>query len=158
VTMTPEHEALRSALDRLAGHTGGRELLQLALRGLESDSARLDAGCWRRRGDAGCLFQQAYWQGVREGTFDDDGDARAWVSRVAGRDGWPRVIDAIDAFDRLARARYRAPTSSRVPGRPRRLDLPAWRAAVLDLLYEALAPGAEAVGTRPPVVIECAKL
>jgi hypothetical protein len=156
--MTAEHRNLRTALDRLAEHPGGRRLLQLAVRGLETESAALDAGCWTRRGDAGCLFQHAYWQGVREGAFDDDGDARAWVSRVAGRDGWPRVIEAIDAFDRLARASYRTGPPSKLPGRGGRLDPIAWRADVLVLLLEALGSSAHEVATPGAGVIECANL
>jgi hypothetical protein len=156
--MTAEHRNLRTALQDLAELDGGRRLLQLAVRGLETESAELDAGCWTRRGDAGCLFQHAYWQGVREGAFDDDGDARAWVSRVAGRDGWPRVIDAIDAFDRLARTSYRTGSPSRLPGRGRRLDPIAWRTDVLDLLLEALGASSDAVGTPGAGVIECANL
>jgi hypothetical protein len=156
--MTAEHRNLRSALERLAEHAGGRRLLQLAVRGLETESAELDAGCWTRRGDAGCLFQHAYWQGVREGAFADDGDARAWVSRVAGQDGWPRVIDAIDAFDRLARASYRTGPPSRLPGRGRQLDPVAWRGTVLVLLLEALDSATAEVASPGAGVIECANL
>ena len=149
-------EELAGALHRLAENDGGRRLLQLAVRGLERERAELDAGCWTRRGDAGCLFQHAYWEGVETGDFADDGDARAWVSRVAGRSGWPRVIDAIAAFDRLARSEYSGPRS-RVPGRRARLDRRAWRAAVLQLLVEALADSRPALATQDRQVVEYSK-
>ena len=151
-------DELAGALHRLAENDGGRRLLQLAVRGLERGRAELDAGCWTRRGDAGCLFQHAYWEGVRTGDFADDGDARAWVSRVAGRSGWPRVIDAIAAFDRLARSDY-SDGRSRLPGRRRgRLDRAAWRDAVLALLVEALADSRPALATSDRQVVEYAKL
>lgn len=155
---SPAHRDLQTALERLAEHEGGRRLLQLSLRGIEAEGAQLGAGCWARRGDAGCLFQHAYWQGVREGTFDDDGDARAWVSRVAGQDGWPRVIDAIDAFDTLARTHYRTGPRSRIPGRGPSLDVEAWRATVLDLLLATLAEPGEETRTARRGMIQLAKL
>src|SRR5256885_16717258 len=76
--------AMRESLERLAEHDGGRRLLQLALRSIEAGDHDLVSGCWTRKGDAGCLFQHAYWQGVADGMFADDGRARAWVSGVAG--------------------------------------------------------------------------
>jgi hypothetical protein len=72
---------------------------------------------------------------VSEGVFADDGKARAWVSGVAGRDQYHRVIDVIAAFDRLARAEYAQ--GSRRFGPPD-LDRPAWRAAVSQMLVEVL--------------------
>jgi hypothetical protein len=151
-------EELGASLRRLAEIEGGRRLLQLAVRGLERGRAELDSGCWIRRGDAGCLFQHAYWEGVRTGDFADDGDARAWVSRVAGHSGWPRVIDVIAAFDRLARSDFRS-GRSRLPGRRRgRLDRVAWRDAVLALLVEALADSRPALATSDRQVVEYAKL
>jgi hypothetical protein len=149
---------LRIALERLAALDGGRRLLQLAVRGLERGGAELDAGCWTRRGDAGCLFQHAYWEGVRAGEFGDDGDARAWVSRVAGRTGWSRVIDAIAAFDRLARSHYRTERRTRLALRAPAIDRAAWRTAVLGMLVEALAESPTGLATRGPQVVEYAKL
>ena len=55
---------MREALERLAEHDGGRRLLQLSLRSIEAGDHELVSGCWTRKGDAGCLFQHAYWQGV----------------------------------------------------------------------------------------------
>jgi hypothetical protein len=147
---------LATALHRLAENDGGRRLLQLAVRGIERGRAELDAGCWTRRGDAGCLFQHAYWEGVRTGDFADDGDARAWVSRVAGHSGWPRVIDAIAAFDRLARSEYDTRRSP-LPGRRARLDRGAWRETVLALLLAALADSRPALVRPDRQVVEYAK-
>jgi hypothetical protein len=97
---------MQEALERLAEHDGGRRLLQLALRSIEAGDHELVSGCWTRKGDAGCLFQHAYWQGVSDGMFADDGRARAWVSGVAGAGAYHRVIDVIAAFDQHARAEY----------------------------------------------------
>jgi len=44
--MTPEERDLRESLERLADHEGGRRLLQLSLRGIESDGRALTSGCW----------------------------------------------------------------------------------------------------------------
>lgn len=136
--MTQEELDLREALASLAEHDGGRRLLQLALRGLESGDRELVSGCWTRKGDAGCLFQQSYWQGVTEGRFPDDGQARAWVSGVAGRDAYHRVIDVIAAFDGLAKAEF-ALERRRV--RPPVLDRDRWRAEVTHLLVDTLGTG-----------------
>jgi hypothetical protein len=142
--MTPEERDLREALERLADHDGGRRLLQLSLRGIESDGRQLVSGCWTRKGDAGCLFQHAYWQGVAEGAFPDDGEARAWVSGVAGRDAYHLVIDVIAAFDALAKAEY-ARTVHWL--RPPELDRERWRAAIAEVLVDVLGAGAQARGT-----------
>jgi hypothetical protein len=139
--MTPEQRDLRTALERLADDDGGRRLLQLSLRGIESDGRQLVSGCWTRKGDAGCLFQHAYWQGVAEGAFPDDGRARAWVSGVAGRDAYHLVIDAIAAFDRLAKAEF-ATELHRL--RPPELDRERWRGTVSELLVEVLGDAAAA--------------
>ena len=100
------------------------------------------SGCWTRKGDAGCLFQHAYWQGVADGVFADDGRVRAWVSGVAGRQAYHRVIDVIAAFDRLARAEYAV--EQRRFGPPE-LDRERWRERVASLLVEVLGAG----GDRP---------
>jgi hypothetical protein len=127
------HElAMRESLERLAEHDGGRRLLQLALRSIERGDHELVSGCWTRKGDAGCLFQHAYWQGVADGVFADDGRARAWVTGVAGRHAYHRVIDVIAAFDRLARAEYAV-----------ELDRERWRERVSALLVEVLGAGAD---------------
>ncbi len=136
--MTPQEGDLRQALADLAEHAGGRRLLQLSLRGLEAGERELVSGCWTQRGDAGCLFQQAYWQGVSEGQFPDDEHARAWVSGVAGREAYHRVIDVIAAFDGLAKASF---ALERRRLRPPLLDRDRWRTEVTRLLVEALGTG-----------------
>jgi hypothetical protein len=138
--MQADQVEMRGALERLAEHDGGRRLLQLALRSIESGDHDLVSGCWTRKGDAGCLFQHAYWQGVNDGVFEADGHARAWVSGVAGPHAYHRVIDVIAAFDRLARAEYAV--EQRRFGPPV-LDRERWRTAVASLLVEVLGrPGA----------------
>ncbi len=140
--MTTEETELRDALRRLAGCDGGRRLLQLALRGLESGTRELVSGCWTRKGDAGCLFQHSYWQGVEEGVFDDDGRVRAWVSGVAGPQAYHLVIDVIAAFDRLAKTQF---VLQRRRFGPPVLDRERWRAAVTAQLVEALGAGEPAL-------------
>jgi hypothetical protein len=132
--------AMRESLERLAEHDGGRRLLQLALRSIERGEHELVSGCWTQKGDAGCLFQHAYWQGVEEGVFADDGRARAWVTGVAGPQGYHRVIDVIAAFDRLARAEYAV--EQRRFGPPE-LDRERWRQRVSSLLVEVLGAGGD---------------
>jgi hypothetical protein len=136
--MTTEEVELRDALGRLAEHDGGRRLLQLALRGLESGGRDLVSGCWTRKGDAGCLFQHSYWQGVDEGVFDDDGHVRAWVSGVAGKQAYHHVIEVIAAFDRLARAQF---ALRRRRFGPPVIDRERWRGAVTAQLVDALGVG-----------------
>ena len=145
--MASEEVQMREALGRLAEHDGGRRLLQLALRSIESGEHELVSGCWTRDGDAGCLFQHAYWQGVSEGVFADDGRARAWVTRVAGS-SYHRVIDVIAAFDQLARADYAV--GKRRFGPPE-LDRERWRRAVAGLLVDALSARLSAPAPLPPV-------
>jgi hypothetical protein len=139
---------MREALERLAETDGGRRLLQLSLRSIEAGDHELVSGCWTRKGDAGCLFQHAYWQGVADGVFADDGRVRAWVSGVAGRQAYHRVIDVIAAFDRLARAEYAV--EQRRFGPPE-LDRERWRERVASLLVEVLGAGGDrtAPDTQP---------
>ena len=131
---------MREALERLAETDGGRRLLQLSLRSIEAGDHELVSGCWTRKGDAGCLFQHAYWQGVADGVFADDGKARAWVSGVAGPKSYGRVIDVIAAFDRLARAEYAV---ERRRFGPPVLDRERWRERVTTLLVEVLGAGGD---------------
>jgi hypothetical protein len=147
--MTREEHDLRDSLTRLAERDGGRRLLQLSLRGIESGDHELASGCWTRDGDAGCLFQQAYWQGVADGVFDDDGRVRAWVSGVAGRDSYHLVIDVIAAFDALSRAEYAIQPRLL---RPPILDQPRWRAAVTAALVDVLGAAAAQPGHSAPAL------
>lgn len=144
--MHPEEIELRRALVALAANEGGRQLLQLGLRSIESGDRELTAGCWTRRGDAGCLFQHAYWQGVGEGLFGREGHARAWVSSVAGPHGYERVIDSIAAFDRLGRRQFAV---SRPRFGPPKVDQPRWRSAVAAMLIDVLDATRSAPAASP---------
>ena len=97
--MTAEDQQLREDLRRLAGSDAGRRLLQLGLRGIQHGEHGVTAGCWSRRGDAGCLFQHAYWQGVREGVFADLGRPGDWIGSFVGSRDYGIVISAIESFD-----------------------------------------------------------
>ena len=136
--MTPEEHRLREDLARLAASTQGRRLLQLALRGIARREQPVTAGCWIKRGDAGCLFQHAYWEGVREGIFADKGRPGDWIGSFVGSHDYGIVIRAIEAFDRLAKTEYadverRAILPDRV-----RLRQDEWETAVERLLVEIL--------------------
>ena len=104
--MTPEERQLREDLGVLASSEQGRRLLQLGLRGIKRGEHEVTAGCWTVHGNAGCLFQHAYWEGVREGVFADHGRPGDWIGSFVGSHDYGIVIRVIDAFDRLARAAY----------------------------------------------------
>jgi hypothetical protein len=136
--MHDDEQRLRDDLRALAGSGRGRELLQLGLRGIERGDRDVTAGCWIKRGDAGCLFQHAYWQGVREGVFADEGRPGDWIGSFVGSHDYGIVIRVIESFDRLARSAF----SDREPRalRPRRMRLrqDEWNALVERLLVEIL--------------------
>jgi hypothetical protein len=134
----PELE-VRARLAALASTERGRALLQLSLRGIETGEHELTAGCWLEGGIAGCLFQHAYWQGVREGVFPDRGRPGDWIGSFVGSDGYGDMIAAIAAFDRLARERYETGERPRLRWRRRPIDHARWRAAVASMLVDALA-------------------
>ena|SRR5437764_8531932 len=142
--MTADERRLRHDLAALAATRQGRRLLQLGLRGIERGERGVTAGCWIRHGNAGCLFQHAYWEGVREGVFADKGRPGDWIGSFVGPHDYGIVIRAIESFDRLARANY-----SDVSPRPLlpdsvRLRQDDWNAAVERLLVETLGrSGAE---------------
>jgi len=138
-------DVLRSELRGLAALPQGRDLLQLALRGLSGDGRALTAGCWVKGGVAGCLFQHAYWQGVREGTFPAGVSARDWVSAYAGTAGYWSVSRTIAAFDELAREEFDSGRHGLLGRRSRPDD--AWRARVEAMLIDALGAHAP-VATR----------
>jgi hypothetical protein len=150
--MLAEERALREELDELATTPHGRRLLQLALRGIEADDRDLVCGRWEHKGEAGCLFQHAYWQGVREGTFAPDHPARDWVSAFVGRGDYWNVIRAIEAFDALGREGYSSREPRRLVGSRRVLRQAEWRRAVTDLLLDALRGEAVAVGNQRPAL------
>jgi hypothetical protein len=139
--MLPEEQALRDELETLAATPRGRELLQLALRGIESDERELVCGRWERDGEAGCLFQHAYWQGVRDGVFHADDPARDWVSSFVGRGDYWNVIRAIEAFDALGHAGHSDLVPRRLLGTRTVLRQAEWREVVTGLLLDALYGG-----------------
>jgi hypothetical protein len=139
--MTADERRLREDLSTLAASEQGRRLLQLALRGIERGEHGVTAGCWTERGIAGCLFQHAYWEGVREGVFADKGRPGDWIGSFVGPHAYGIVIRVIESFDRLARASYadvrrRALLPDRVC-----LRQDEWNAAVEELLVETLGEG-----------------
>src|SRR5947209_12616557 len=136
--MTAEERRLRRDLAVLAASEQGRRLLQLGLRGIERGEQALTAGCWVRRGNAGCLFQHAYWEGVREGIFADKGRPGDWIGSFVGPHDYGIVIRVIESFDRLARARYADVTSRAVLPDRVQLRHDEWNSAVERLLVEAL--------------------
>jgi len=119
--MHEDERQLREDLRALASSERGRQLLQLGLRGIERGERDVTAGCWVKRGDAGCLFQHAYWQGVREGVFADEGRPGDWIGSFVGSHDYGIVIRVIESFDRLARSAFSEPEPG--PLRPRRVRL-----------------------------------
>jgi hypothetical protein len=149
--MTAEERELRSELRELADTDRGRRLLQLALRGIDRGEAEVTAGCWTDRGIAGCLFQHAYWQGVREGVFRDEGRPGDWIGSLVGAQGHATVLNAIGAFDRLAKRHHADRTPRRI--RPDKLEIRTgeWRQVVERMLVETLADSQVAAPARNPV-------
>jgi hypothetical protein len=149
--MTAEERELRSELHELAGTDNGRRLLQLALRGIDGGEAELTAGCWTDRGVAGCLFQHAYWQGVREGVFRDEGRPGDWIGSLVGARGHATVLSAIGSFDRLAKRHHADRTPRRIL--PDRVEIRTgeWRQIVERMLVETLADSQAAAPARSPV-------
>ena len=136
--MTADESRLRADLATLAASDKGRRLLQLGLRGIGRGEHGVTAGCWTKRGNAGCLFQHAYWEGVREGIFTDAGRPGDWIGSFVGPHDYGIVIRVIESFDRFARSSY-ADVSPRtlLPDRVR-LRQDEWNAAVEQLLVETL--------------------
>lgn len=136
--MHDDEQRLREDLLALAESDRGRRLLQLGLRGIERGERGLTAGCWIKRSDAGCLFQHAYWEGVREGVFPDEGRPGDWIGSFVGAHEYGIVIRAIESFDRLARSGFSDPEPR--PLRPRRVRLRQddWNDVVARLLVDTL--------------------
>ena len=136
--MSPEETALRRELSTLAASEQGRRLLQMAMRGIARGERELTAGCWVHRGDAGCLFQHAYWEGVKEGVFADHGRPGDWIGSFVGAHDYGVVINVIAAFDRLARSAYADVTHRRWA--PDRVSVRQreWHAAVEQVLHSVL--------------------
>ncbi|HEY6398427.1 MAG TPA: hypothetical protein VIX82_13335 [Solirubrobacteraceae bacterium] len=136
--MTAEERRLREDLATLAASEQGRRLLQLGLRGIGRGEHGVTAGCWVKRGDAGCLFQHAYWEGVREGVFADRGRPGDWIGSFVGPHDYGIVIRAIESFDRLARSAYADVQPRRLLPDRARIRQSEWNAAVEQLLVEVL--------------------
>jgi hypothetical protein len=137
--MIGAEEQLRNELAALARRPRGRRLLQMAMRGIARGEREVTAGCWRERGNAGCLFQHAYWEGVKEGVFTDHGRPGDWIGSFVGPHDYGVVINVIAAFDRLARTAYadvehRRWAPDRVVIRQRE-----WQAAVEQVLVSVLS-------------------
>lgn len=146
--MHDDEQRLREDLEVLAASERGRRLLQLGLRGIERGERNLTAGCWIKRGDAGCLFQHAYWEGVREGVFPDEGRPGDWIGSFVGARDYGIVIRAIESFDRLARSSFSDPEPRALQPRRVRLRQDEWNAEVARLLVEVLNDTQDGSGTR----------
>jgi hypothetical protein len=150
--MTADERQLRKDLATLAGSEQGRRLLQLGLRGIERGERGVTAGCWTDRGIAGCLFQHAYWEGVREGVFADAGRPGDWIGGFVGSHDYGIVIEAIASFDRLARSQYADVQPRRLLADRIRIRQGEWNAAVERLLLETLGESQEKASAEKPEV------
>ncbi len=153
--MTDDERQLRADLATLAGSARGRQVLQLGLRGIERGEQGVTAGCWTKHGSAGCLFQHAYWEAVREGIFADAGRPGDWIGNFVGPHDYGIVIQVIASFDRLARSKY-SDVESRafLPGRRVRIRQTEWNAVVAQLLVETLGetPAEPVATSRQPAL------
>jgi hypothetical protein len=136
--MTADEQRLREDLANLAASEQGRRLLQLGLRGIARGEHAVTAGCWVKRGNAGCLFQHAYWEGVREGVFADKGRPGDWIGSFVGPHDYGIVIRAIESFDALARSTYSDVESRPLLPHKVRLRQGEWNVVVERLLVETL--------------------
>jgi hypothetical protein len=149
-----QERAVRRELAGLARSEKGRQLLQLALRGIQESGRGLTYGCWVKRdgGVAGCLFQHAYWEGTRDGgTFEVvDGTPSGEIKSFVGEEDFALVMQSIRAFDALGKRRFNRWQRGRFGIPVRKLDEQRWRATIERLLIEALAesPGGAAVPSR----------
>ncbi len=122
--MTRQETIARHQLETLAEEERGRQLLQLALRGIRTSGHGLTIGCWVKPGGgvAGCVFQHAYWQGVAEGAFDTTEQASREIKDQVPERDFHLVMDAIRALDSLGKhqfvqaARVCTASSTRTPG------------------------------------------
>jgi len=136
--MNLDEQRLHDDLVKLAASLRGRQLLQLAVRGITRGDRDVAAGCWVKRGDAGCLFQHAYWQGVRDGVFADSGRPGDWIGNFVGPKDYGIVIRVIESFDRLAKSSYSdIEPRTLLPDRAR-LRQQDWNGAVEQMLLDVL--------------------
>ncbi len=134
--MTRQETTARRKLQALAGEERGRQLLQLALRGIRTSGRGLTIGCWVKPGGgvSGCVFQHAYWQGIAEGAFGGNERASKEISHHVPERDFHLVMEAIRALDSLGKRRF-----VHRQGLRRTLDEAAWRDTVERLLVDALA-------------------
>lgn len=134
--MTRDQTRAQRQLEALAQDERGRQLLQLALRGIQTSGRGLTIGCWVKPsgGVSGCVFQHAYWQGVAEGVFDTTDAASREIKQLVDERDFHAVMEAIRALDHLGKHRF-----VRRHGLRRELDEAAWRDTVEQLLVDALA-------------------
>jgi hypothetical protein len=134
--MTRDETRARQQLEALAEDERGRQLLQLALRGIQTSGHGLTVGCWVKPGGgvSGCVFQHAYWQGVAEGVFETTDAASREIKQHVDERDFHAVMEAIRALDRLGKHRF-----VRRHGLRRELDEAAWRDTVEQLLVDVLA-------------------
>jgi hypothetical protein len=139
--MSDQERTARRRLEELAAQERGRQLLQLALRGIQTSGHGLTIGCWVKPGGgvSGCVFQHAYWQGLAEGAFDQAERASAEIRQLVPERDFQLVMEAIRALDSLGKRRF-----VQRRGLRRTLDEVAWRDTVERLLLDALAVPAPA--------------
>lgn len=144
--MTRHERMARRRLEALAGEERGRQLLQLALRGIQTSGRGLTIGCWVQPGGgvSGCVFQHAYWQGVAEGAFGETDRASHEIRDLVPERDFRLVMEAIRALDVLGKHSF-----VRRRGLHRSLDETAWRDTVEQLLVDALAAHAPAPDRVP---------
>src|SRR6478752_4450134 len=96
VEMTRQEMAARRGLEQLSRDERGRQLLQLALRGIQTSGRGLTIGCWVKPGGgvSGCVFQHAYWQGLAEGAFEETGRASQEIKELVPEDDFHLVMEA----------------------------------------------------------------
>jgi hypothetical protein len=147
--MTREERTARNELATLASHERGRQLLQLALRGIQESSRGLTIGCWVKPsgGVSGCVFQHAYWQGVAEGALSSAAAAKPEIRNFVAADDFHVVMNAVRALDVLGKRRF-----LRRSGLRRVLDEAVWRDTVERLLVDALAESARSA-ERPQALV-----
>ena len=147
--MTGEERTARNELATLASHERCRQLLQLALRGIQESSRGLTIGCWVKPsgGVSGCVFQHAYWQGVAEGAFSPAAAAKPEIKNFVAADDFHVVMNAVRALDVLGKRRF-----LRRSGLRRVLDEAVWRDTVERLLVDALAESAPSA-ERPQALV-----
>jgi hypothetical protein len=134
--MTCQEMIARRRLEELATEERGRQLLQLALRGIQTSGRGLTIGCWVKPGGgvSGCVFQHAYWQGTAEGAFGTGERASQEIKDLVDERDFHLVMEAIRALDSLGKHRF-----VHRRGLRRTLDEAAWRDTVEQLLVDALA-------------------